>query len=218
MASKQFLVIGVGRFGSAVATTLFDRGHEVVAIDMDEGRIDRIMDRVTHAVIGDATDQSTLDELGVSNFDAVVVAIGTDFEANILATLAAKAAGAAHVLSKAVSEPGARVLSQIGADVVVRPEHDMGLRVARQLTTPDLVDAFQLGEDHAVVEMEAGEKLTGSLRDLRLPNRFGVSVIAVQRAGELKITPTAEFEIVRGDIVVLIGSRTAMDEFQDHLG
>lgn len=217
MKKKQFLVIGVGRFGSALATSLFAQGHEVVALDIDEGRIDGVMDHVTHAVIGDASDQKTLEDLGVSNFDAVIVAIGSDFEASILAALAAKAAGAEYVVSKAVSEPGARVLSAIGANVVVRPEHDMGLRVARQLTTPDLVDAFNLGEDHAVIEVDVHEKMTGTLEELRLPNRFGVVVIAVQRDEDITITPGADFDVRTGDKLVLIGSNDAIEAYREHL-
>lgn len=217
MKRKQFLVIGVGRFGGALATSLFEQGHEVVAVDVDEGRIADIKSQVTHAVIADATDEETMKELGVSNFDAVVVAIGTDFEANILATLAAKAGGAQHLVSKAVSGPGARVLSSVGADVVVRPEHDMGVRLAGQLTTPDLVDAFQLGEDHAVIEVEANDKVTGPLKKSRLPNEFGVQVIAVQRGDDLVVTPRADFDVRKGDRLVLIGSQEAMDRFRTHL-
>lgn len=217
MKRKQFLVIGVGRFGTAVATSLFEQGHEVVAVDIDEAQIARIKSHVTHALISDATEEETLEELGVSNFDAVIVAIGDDFEANILATLAAKAAGAQYVISKSVSEPGARVLSRVGADLVVRPEHDMGARVARQLTTPDLVDAFQLGEEHAVIEIEASEKIVGPLSKSRLPNRFGVQVIAVQRDGEVTVSPAADFEIQAEDRLVLLGNQEGVDRFREYL-
>src|SRR5690606_2080152 len=137
---RQFLVLGVGRFGSALATALYEQGHEVVAVDRSEERVERVMERVTHALIADATDDHVLRDLGVANFDAVIVAIGANFEANVLATVTAKGLGAQRVVSKASSEVAANVLTRVGADLVVRPEHDMGLRLAQHLTTPELLD------------------------------------------------------------------------------
>ena len=217
MKARQFLVIGAGRFGVALAKTLYSHGHEVVVIDKNEPSVEAIMDDVTHAYVADSTDQEALTQVGIGNFDVVIVAIGNDFEANILTTVAAKDAGAKHVVSKAVSDLGARVLARIGADEVVRPEHDMGLRVAQQLTTPNLVDAFNLGENHTVIEVEAEQKICGRLNQLRLPNRFGVQVIAVHHRGELVVTPGAEYSVERGDKLVLIGSNDDVARFRNHL-
>lgn len=218
--SKQILVIGAGRFGTAVAATLADAGHEVVVVDHDEAALRPVMDQVAHAAVADATDEETLRRLGISNFDTVVVAIGTDFEAGVLATVAAKAAGAPRVVAKATSGTAARVLHRVGADEVVRPEHDMGVRLAHQITTPSLVDAFMLGEDHEVVEIEVGddELLHGRLAKLRLPNRFGVQVIAVTREGQLQVSPGAEFEVRAGDRLVVIGSVESVRRFEGELG
>jgi trk system potassium uptake protein TrkA len=217
MKAKQFLVIGAGRFGSAVATTLYELGHEVVVVDRAEEPIEEIINRVTHAAIMDATDEEALRTLGVNNFDEVVVAIGNDFEANILATVAVRGLEAKHVYSKANSLLEAKVLSQVGADEVVRPEHDMGVRLAKQVATPSLVDAFNLGESYGVVEMEAKKKLCGKLSELRLTNRFGVQVIAINRGDQVVITPRADAEIMRGDKVVLIGSNESVERFQQYL-
>lgn len=217
MKTKQFLVIGAGRFGSAVATTLYNLGHEVVVVDRSEEAVEGIMNQVTHAAIADATDEDTLRKLGCSNFDAVVVAIGENFEANVLATVAAKSVGARHVVSKVASALAARVLARIGADEVIRPEHDMGIRVARQLATPSILDAFNLGTEHGVIEIEVGSRLVGSLESLRLRNRFGVQVIAVNRAGRLEVGPRADFELKPGDKVVLIGSNEAIAKIRDYL-
>lgn len=217
MRKRQFLVLGVGRFGTALATALHEQGHQVVAVDRSEERVERIMERVTHALIADATDEHVLRDLGVANFDAVIVAIGANFEANVLATVTAKSLGAQHVVSKASSEVAANVLTRVGADLVVRPEHDMGLRLAQHLTTPELLDAFSLGEGHAVIEVEANRKLQGSLAHLRLPNRFQVQVIAINRGGALTLSPSADFVLQRGDRLVVIGSNAAIDRFRDHL-
>jgi trk system potassium uptake protein TrkA len=214
---RQFLVIGAGRFGTAVATTLYDLGHEVVVVDQREEAVEAIMNRVTHAAIADASDEEALRKLGCSNFDAVVVAIGTNLEANILATVAAKGVGAKHVISKAPSSLAARVLERVGADEVIRPEHDMGVRVAKQLATPSIIDAFNLGPGHGVMEVEVRSKLSGTLEGLRLRNRFGVQVIAVNRAGKVEIGPRADFELKPGDNIVLIGSNEAIARLRDYL-
>ena len=214
---RQFLVIGAGRFGAAVATTLYRLGHEVVAVDRNEEAVEAIMNRVTHAAIVDATDEEALRKLGCANFDAVVVAIGTNLEANILATVAAKSVGAKHVISKAASTLAARVLQKVGADVVIMPEHDMGVRVAKQLATPSIIDAFNLGADHGVIEIDVPAKLAGTLERLRLRNRFGVQVIAVNRGGKVEISPSGEFALEVGDKVVLIGSNTAVEGIREYL-
>lgn len=217
MAKQQVLVIGVGRFGSALARSLYQQGHEVVVIDESEEKIEEIMDHVTHALIADATSEDTLRRVGVGNFDTVVVSIGQNFEANIMATVAAKSLGAKRVISKATSDIAAAVLKRVGADQVIRPEHDMGLRVAQHLTTPELVDAFSLGEGHAVIEVEATDKLVGSLAKLRLPNRFDVQVIAVNRRGDVVVSPRADFTLESGDTLVLIGSNEAIKRFHEYL-
>lgn len=217
MKSKQFLVVGAGRFGSALVTTLFDLGHDVVVIDNDEEAIEAIMNRATHAAIADGTDEETLRRLGARNFDALVVAIGDNLEANILTTVAAKSAGAPHVISKANSALAAKVLSRVGADQVIRPEHDMGVRLAQGLASPSIVDAFKLGEAHSVIEVRTQKKLCGTLEQLRLPNRFGVQVIAVNRRGQVVISPPATFELEADDMMVLIGSNDAIERFRAYL-
>lgn len=216
MKAKQFLVIGAGRFGSALATTLYDLGHEVVIIDRDEARVEEIMDHVTHAVIMDATDEEALSKLGLNTFNEVIIAIGNNLEASILSIVAAKNRGAVHVISKATSESAARVMVKVGADEVVRPEHDMGVRVAKHLATPSIVDAFSLGDDYEVIEFQAQGKLCGRLSDLKLSNRFGVQVIAVNRGGKLELSPAADFTVSAGDNVVLIGETKSVNRLRDH--
>jgi trk system potassium uptake protein len=215
--TKQFLIIGAGRFGSAVATSLYDLGHEVVVADRNEVAVEAIMDNVTHAVVLDATDEDALAQLGVDSFSEVIVAIGTNLEASILAIVAAKSQGAARVISKATSETAARVMLKVGADEVVRPEHDMGVRLAKNLATPSIVDAFNLGDRYEVVELQARDKLCGRLQDLKLSNRFGVQVIAVSRQGKLEVSPSADYVIRPGDNVVLIGEVKDVRKLRSYL-
>lgn len=214
---REFLVVGAGRFGTALAETLYDKGHNVVVVDMDEDAVSRIMNRVTHAAILDATDEIALKKIGVGNFDHVIIAIGSSLEASILATVLAKSAGAKHVICKANSQLSAKVLASVGADEVIRPEHDMGVRLAQQLIAPSIMDSFHLGSHHSVVEIESKGKLCGKLEDLRLPNRYGVQVIAVNQGNKLEVSPSADFEIFEGDRIVLIGSNENIEKLRMYL-
>lgn len=218
MKVRSYLVVGAGRFGGALARTLFELGHEVVVVDKREAALDEVMAHATHALVLDASHEEELTKVGVGNFDAVVVAIGDSFEASVLATAAAKALGARHVVAKATSALAARVLAKVGADEVVRPEHDMGVRLAQQLVTPALVDAFALGEGHGVLELVAGERLVGTLAHLRLPNRYGVHVVAVERGDDLTVGPKADFAVAAGDRLVVIGASEALDRFREAVG
>lgn len=218
MKVQQFLIIGAGRFGAAMAQTLCNLRHEVVVVDNDEQALNTVVDEVTDAMILDATREEALAKLDMAEFDTVVVAIGDNLEAAILATVAAKAAGARHLISKADTAIAARVLASVGADEVVRPEHAMGIRVARQLATPNIVQAFELGQDHQVAEVEVtGDGLQGSLADLRLPRRFGVHVIAVRRGDHIDVTPGADYEVCSGDRLVVVGADDDFDRFHAHV-
>lgn len=218
MSARQFLIIGAGRFGAAMAETLSNLGHEVVVIDNDEAALDVVVDKVTHAAIVDATNEGALAKMDVETFDVVVVAIGQNLEASILATVAARSAGARHLISKADTSLTARVLASVGADEIVRPEHDMGMRLARQLSTPNVVHAFELGDDHRVVEIEvATDRLEGTLEELALPKRFNVQVIAVRRDGELTVSPGADHTVRAGDRLVVIGDNDTFDAFHAHV-
>lgn len=217
MARKQFLVIGAGRFGRGVALRLRELGHEVVVVDRDEHAIDTVINHVTHALVADVTDEAVIRKLGVNDFDHVIVAIGENLEANILATVSAKEAGAKHITSKAASDVAKRVLLRVGADDVIQPEHDTGVRLAMQLTTPSIVDAFNLGDRYSVVEVDVRHKLTGPLHRLNLTNRFGVQIIAVNRGGELTVTPSADFELAAGDMIVVVGENQAVERLREYL-
>jgi trk system potassium uptake protein TrkA len=221
---KQFLVLGCGHFGTALATSLYDLGFEVVILDSDKSRVEDIMNHVSHAIIGDATDEDTLAEIDVSQFDTVIVSIGESLEANILATFAAKRAGAEHVISKVDSELAAEVLSRVGADEIVRPEHDMAVRLASKLTSPGLVDSLQLEEsDYTIAELEITENLTGTLAELELPQRFGVQVILLQRQNRQgrnkpgRISPNGQSQLHEGDHIVVIGTNDAISQLRRHL-
>ena len=214
---KQFMVVGAGRFGSAVAKTLYQYGHEVVVIDVESEPINSIKGHVTHALIADATDVDIMRQLGCSNFDAVIIAIGDNLESNILATVAAQDANAKKVISKAQDEVAAKILNRIGADQVIQPEKEMGIRLARKLASPEVLDLLSLGENYGVMEIDVNSHLCGTLKEMKLPARFGVQVITINRKSELFSPPPSDFQTQPGDKMLLIGDNRSIEKLQEYL-
>lgn len=214
---KQFVVIGIGRFGEAVAETLSNLGHEVLVIDTDEDAIQKISDKVTHAVTADATDESVLKSLGVRNFDVAVVAIGSDIQSSIMTTLMLKELGIRYVVAKAQSELHARVLMKIGADKIVLPEKDMGERVAHNLISSNILDYIELSEEHSIIEYAVPESWIGKdLRDINMRLRYGVTVVAIRNINyeKVNISPKADNEIKEGDIMIVIGNNNDLKKLE----
>ncbi|SHE91437.1 MULTISPECIES: potassium channel family protein [Caloramator] len=206
MKSKQFVVIGLGRFGSSIAKTLYSLGHEVLAIDIDEEVVQDISDHVTHAVQADATDEATLKSLGIRNFDIAVITIGSDVQSSVLVTLLVKELGVKYVIAKAQNELHAKVLYKIGADRVVFPERDMGIRVAHNLCSSNILDYIELSPDYSIMEVTALEEWEDkTLKELNLRTRYGINIMAIKRGNDINISPAAEDTIKKGDILVVIG-------------
>lgn len=207
MATKQFVVIGLGRFGQSVAETLYSLGHDVLAIDNDEDIIQEISDKVTHAVQMDATDEYALRTLGIRNFDVAVVTMGSNLQSSIMVTLILKEAGVKYIIAKGQSEIHAKVLSKIGADRVILPEKDMGVRVAHNLISSNLLDYIELSPDYSVVEIQAPTAWHGkNILDLDVRSKYGINIMAIRSGDDINISPTAKDEIHQGDVIVCIGS------------
>ncbi|MDR7483424.1 MAG: TrkA family potassium uptake protein [Armatimonadota bacterium] len=214
----EFAVIGMGRFGRSVAVTLQQMGHRVLAIDKDEEPLRRVAEEVTHAVQLDATDVEALRGVGITNFDAVVVAIGNYIQESILTTLVLKELGCKKVVTKAVDELQARVLEKVGADIIVRPEKEMGIRVAHLLASPSLVDYLEVSPTFSIEEISISDRLQGqTLRDLDLRGRFGVSVLLIRRDGQLLISPPAETVLRAGDVLVVVGENRQLSKLESSL-
>lgn len=205
--NKQFVVIGLGRFGESVAKTLYGLGHDVLAIDMDEDMVQEISDSVTHAVQMDATDESALRTLGLRNFDVAVVTIGSNIQASVMVTLLVKELGVKYIIAKGQSDLHAKVLYKIGADRVVLPEKDMGVRVAHNLVSASILDYIELSPDYSIMEMKALEEWNGkTLTELKLRSKYGINVMAIKKDDDINISPSADEIILSDDIIVAIGS------------
>ncbi len=207
MAKKQFVVIGLGRFGSTLAKTVYELGHDVLAIDKDEEKVQDIADHVTHAIQMDATDENALKNVGLRNFDVAVVTIGSDIQASIMATLLTKEMEVNFIIAKAHNEQHAKVLDKIGADKVILPEQDMGVRVAHNLVSSNILDYIELSSEYSIMEIEALDEWDSkSLKDLELRKKYGINIVAIKDGKNINVSPNADDMIKKGDIIVALGS------------
>ncbi|EJL47701.1 potassium transporter Trk [Brevibacillus agri] len=214
--SKQFAIIGMGRFGSSVARTLYEMDYEVMGIDENEERINENIQYVTHAVAADSTDERALKEIGIRNFDVVVVAIGVDIQASILTVLTLKELGVKKIVAKAQNERHGQVLYKVGADRVVFPERDMGVRVAHNLISANVLDFIELAEDYSVAEVVVSSKLVGqNLRQLDIRRKYEVNVIAIKSGDKFNIAPSPDEVIQYGDVLVVIGNNKDLKAFEE---
>ncbi len=213
---KQFLVIGLGRFGMSLALTLAEKGYEVLGIDHREGPVQEAADVLTQAVQLDATVDKDLLSVGIKNFDVAVVAIGHDIEASILCTLILKEVGIPHIVCKAQSQLHGKVLKKIGADRVVFPERDMGIRVANNLISTNLLDYIDLSDDFSIREITAPKFVVDkTLAELKLPTKLGINIIAIKTDPEnINITPGANDVIRSGNVLVVVGENRRLDRLE----
>lgn len=214
---KQLAVIGLGRFGSSVALTLAKMGYDVLAIDISEDRVNSIKDSVAYAVQADAMDEHVLRTLGIRNFDIVVVAIGQDdMQSNILVTIMLKEMGVKKVVAKALTELHGKVLQRVGADNVVFPERDMGIRVAHALVSNNIIEHINLSSDYSIVEMTAPEMFVGqTLREANVRMQHGVTVLAIRHGNEVFVSPGAEHVVNEGDILVVVGREENLRDLEE---
>ncbi|MBU4313217.1 MAG: TrkA family potassium uptake protein [Actinobacteria bacterium] len=205
---KQFLVIGLGRFGVSVAGTLTEAGHSVVGIDQSEDRIQRISEEITDVIKCDATDTDILESIGISDYEAVIVCIGEKYIQNsILVTLLLKEKGAKKIIAKAGTKTQGRVLSKVGADIIVYPEKDMGERVARNLVSPNVIDFLRVSPDVSIIEIPVPEMLVGkNLIELNLRHRYGVTIISIKNSkNKIMSPPDINYKFQKDDVLTLIG-------------
>lgn len=204
--AADFVVIGLGRFGTSVATTLFEYGHSVLAIDSDMERVQHLSTTLPHVIQLDATNYEALRQAGVADFDTALVCIGTDFESNLLATVLLQRLGVQRVVSKARTSTQREILLRVGADEVILPEHEAGVRLARKLAAGHFVDYLEVGHNIGIVELHAPRSLwERTLSETNLRQRYNLTVIAVRRGDDLLVGPSADFRFQADDILVVVG-------------
>lgn len=212
---KSYVVIGLGRFGQAVACQLCALGAEVLAIDKYNDLVQQVANDVTHAVVGDAQDKEVLRALGVRDFDCAILAIGDDLAASVLITMNLKELEVPSIVCKAHDETHAKVLEKLGADRVVIPEKEYAQRLARSLNSHNVLDYIELSEDYGILEVPApGSWIGKTLKELNVRAKLGVNIIAVESGKTTNVAPGADYLIKTGDNMVVLGDNYALEAVQ----
>ncbi|MER1984592.1 MAG: TrkA family potassium uptake protein [Solibacillus sp.] len=211
---REFVVIGLGRFGGSIVRELVRQGADVMAIDTDQERVDEFAQIATQAIVADTTDEAVIKSLGIWNFEHVIVAIGENIQASILTTLILKELGVPQITVKAQNDYHEKVLSKIGADVVVHPERDMGIRIANKMLSHNVLDYLELSDEHSMMEIKANKVIAGkSLIDLDIRAKYGINIVGIKRGEDIMISPAATELIQMGDILLVIGADVDINRF-----
>lgn len=212
---KTYLVIGLGLFGSEVARQLCVQGCEVLAMDIRSDLVQQVAEDVTHAVVGDGQDKDVLKALGAGNFDCAIIAIGDDLAASVLTIMNLKELNVPYIVCKAHDETHRRVLEKLGADRVVIPECEFAGRLARSLSSHNVLDYIELSPDYGILEVPAPKSWVGkSIKDLNVRAKLGVNIIAVESGRETNVSPSADYMVKSGDIMVILGENKALEAVQ----
>ncbi len=212
---KSYIVIGMGRFGSEAARRLCELGCEVLALDRSSELIQRISNDVTQAVVADVRDKEVLRALGVGELDCGVVAIGDSLGDSVLATMNLKELGVPYVVCKAHDETHRQVLLKLGADKVLIPEQEQANRLARNLSSPNVLDYIELSDAYGIIEVPAPTPwLHKSLKNLNVRANLGVNIIAVKQGEQINVAPGADYTVQPGDVMVVLGDTGALNAVQ----
>lgn len=212
---KSYIVIGLGKFGTEAAKRLCEFGCEVLAIDRKPELVQPVSNLVTQAVVGDARDKEVLRALGAKDFECAIVAIGDNLADSVLATMNLKELGVPYIVCKASDETHRQVLLKLGADRVVIPEQEHAHRLAKNLSSPNVLDYIELSEEYGIIEIPAPKGWQGkSLKELNVRAKLGVNIIAVEKAGKINVSPAADYRIESEDIMVVLGDTAALDAVQ----
>ena len=212
---KSYIVIGLGRFGSRAAKRLYELGCEVLAIDREPDLVQPISDLVTQAVVGDARDKEVLRALGAKDFECAIVAIGDNLAESVLATMNLKELGVPYIVCKAADETYRQVLLKLGADRVVIPEQEQADRLAKNLSTPNVLEYIELSEACGIIEIPAPKDWVGkSLRELNVRAKLGINIIAVKTGEQIDVSPAPDAPITADDVMVVLGDTAALKAVQ----
>lgn len=212
---NSYIVIGLGLFGAEVARKLCALGCEVLAMDIRSDLVNQVASDVTHAVVGDGRDKDVLRALGAGSFDCAIIAIGDDLAASVLTTMNLKELGIPYVVCKAHDETHRRVLEKLGVDRVVIPECEFGGKLARSLSAHNVLDYIELSEEYGILEVPAPKSWIGkTILELNVRAKLGVNIIAVKNEQTTNVSPSANYKIVAGDIMVVLGDNKALEAVQ----
>ena len=212
---KSYVVIGLGRFGAEVARCLYGLGCEVLAVDNHSDLVQQISAEVTHAVVADARDKEALRALDIREFDCAVIAIGGSLADSVLATMNVKELGVPKVVCKAHDETHRQVLRKLGADRVVIPEQEQAARLARSLSSRNVLDYIEISEEYGIIEVPSPKSWVGkSLKELNVRAKLGLNILAVKQGQKINVSPAADYSVGEADILVALGDTAALEKVQ----
>ena len=220
--AKSIMVVGLGRFGASVAHTLFQLGYDVLGIDTDEKAVQASLGQLTYAVQGDSTNETTLKELGVSNFDAAIIAIGSDMQSSLMTAVLLATLKVPLIVARAKDQLHGNTLQRIGVNKVIYPEQEMGEFVAHSLFNPDVLEYMDLTPDFGISKVRLPDPLAGlSLKEAGLGgtrDKYGLAVVAIKRGRDVTLAPDEGEKLRKGDILVLAGKDERMERWQKPKG
>ena len=215
---KDYAVIGLGRFGGSICRELSKEGKQVLAIDNDENRVNEYKKIAYHSVIADTTDEDTLKDIGIQNFDHVIVAIGENIQASILTAVILVDLGIKKITVKAKNDYHEKILDKIGVHHIVHPERDMGRKIAHSIISHNILDYLELSDEHSIVEVKAGEKMIGkSLIDLDVRAKYGCNIVTIKQGRSINVSPSAEDALQENDVLIVIGADEDISRFERNL-
>lgn len=206
--SKTYAVLGLGKFGGAIARELSELGFDVIAVDTDETLVNEVQMQVSYAVVADVTDKASMMEIGIGDVDAVFISIGDKLEASIMAALIAQELGVKNIIAKAANKMHGKLLSKIGVNRVIYPEREMGIRIAKSIVAGNFLDMIDLSSKYSLVELDVPQKWIGcTLMDIDARKNFGINVVAIKSGDEIIINFAPNYLFKENDVIVVIGSR-----------
>lgn len=215
---QDFAVFGLGMFGSSICRELSKEGKQVLAVDINEDKVNEFKNIASHAVIADTTDEDTLRELGIKNIDHVIVAIGENIQASILTAVILTDLEIKKITVKAQNDYHEKILNKIGVDEVVHPERDMGKRIAHHIISSNVLDYLELSDEHSIVEVRAGRKMAGrTLAELDIRNKYGCNVVAIKEGKDINVSPAPNEALETEDILIVVGTNQDISKFERHL-
>lgn len=216
MKRKEFVIFGVGEFGTNVAKTLANSGATIMVVDKDEKQLEIIAEFVTHSVCADATNPEAMKQLGIRNYDGAIVGIGHNLETSVLITMQLKEMGVPFIMVKASTDIEGRILAKVGADKVIFPDREMGIRIANEIMNGNYFEAIEVSEEYSIVDIAVPKSWVGkTLQEANIRSRYGVNVIGIRGLEETNINPPAHLTLAEEDILIILGHNTDIQELRE---
>ena len=216
MKRKEFVIFGVGDFGMNVAKTLANSGATVMVVDKEESQLEKVASEVTHTICADATNPEAMKQLGIRNYDGAIVGIGHNLETSALITMQLKEMDVPFIMVKASTDIEGRILTRVGADKVIFPDREMGIRVGNDIINGNYFEAIELSDEYSIVDMAVPTSWVGkTLQQLNVRSKYGISIIGIRGLEELNVNPAADYRLLAQDILIVLGHNTEIQRLRE---